>query len=67
MLKRTPREVLASITITEFLAYIDLAADRAEEREDGEAEADLGEMDDTEIAATFGAKMVPRRGAKAHA
>lgn len=74
MLKRTPREVLASVTVPEFFAYVRLARDRNAERREAEVEVrrgtrrgrgattddvvDLTRASEEDVASAFGAKIV---------
>lgn len=65
---RTPREVLATVTVTEFIAYLNLGRDRADEAREASGErghngrsGPLMNLEDAEpgdIAGVFGAKVV---------
>lgn len=57
MLGRTPREVLAVLSLREFKAYSKLGADRADDYDDAQG-VDVSEMEPTAIAAMFGAEIV---------
>lgn len=59
-LGRSPREVLASISLGEFRAYAKLGSDRSDEADEarGEEGVDLSEMEPNAIASMFGAEIV---------
>jgi hypothetical protein len=60
-LGRSPREVLTSITLKEFMAYVLLANDRADEFEEAKEGDNVVDLDEPrsaeEIAAMFGARI----------
>lgn len=60
VLRLTPRQTLATITLAEFTAYSKLGADRTDEIDEAHEEdgVDLTEMQPTQIAAMFGADIV---------
>lgn len=60
MLRLTPRQALAVVTIAEFSAYSKLGADRTDEIDEAHDEegVDVSEMQPTQIAAMFGADIV---------
>lgn len=60
----TARQVLQTMTLPEFRAWILMSLDEADERDDDHEEVDPDEMKADEVAAIFGAKkvVVPKRG-----
>lgn len=60
MLHRSPRELMRSLRLSEFNAYVRLMLDRQREQAEAEAEAeavDLADLSESEFAAMFGAKV----------